>query len=436
MRYLLVIIAILLCFAAPVAHAQDTLAYGQVASGEITAEQPMFTYTFDGVEGENIYIYMHVPNGDLVPLIRLTAVGGVVIGEADSNNALGALFGPFTLEGTTTYTVAATHPEWAADSTGAFSLVVDQVKPTALQAGDPVRGTLSDAGALNFYTFTGAAEDVVRFRVNGPNMGFGVFLPDGVPVFSDGMYDNPGSVFNILPQDGDYTVIVQTGNTTSTDYTVSVSPLEVIPLVEGTPVTGSSPELDPVVFSFESDLGKLIALNATVPDADSRSLAIFPASDPCCELIQDYGSGPNGNPRIDPFVVPESGKFYVVLWYDLYSEENATLDYEITIGASTLISLSRDAEINDTVTPESGVKTYSYDASLGETLRLTLTQTGGEGWPTIRVTGPEGQVLYFESTSITSLSFEIVFETAGLHRFEIGNNHFEPTAVEYTLNVE
>lgn len=436
MRAFLLMIVLLLGFAVPTAQAQEALTYGQVVSGEITAEQPLLEYTLDGVEGDTIYIFMHVPNGDLVPRIRLTALGGVLVGEAASNNALGALLGPFALEGTATYTIEVTRPDWAADTTGSFSLVVDQVNPIKLEPGVPYSGSLPNADTLAFFSYTGAADDIIRYRTAGSNLGVGVVLPDGTPAFYDGVYDNPNSLFNILPQNGEYTVYIQTSNSGSTDYTVTISPLAVFPLAEGAPVTGASAESDPVVFSFQSDMGKLVAINATVPDADSRSLAIFPASEPCCDLIRDYGSGPNGNPRIDPFIVPESGTYYVVLWYDLYSEENATLDYEVTLGASTLISLSRGVDFSDTVTPESGVKTYSYDADSGETMRLTLTQTSGEGWPSIRVTGPEGQIAYFEGSSVRSLTVEVVFPAAGLYRFEIGNVNYEPTAVEYTLRVE
>jgi hypothetical protein len=438
MRQLPLIIIILLSVALPVAQAQEAthLNYGQVASGEVTAEQPALEYTFDGTEGDSIYIYLHSLNESLVPYIRLTAVGGVVIGEADANNDLGALLGPYTLEGTTTYTIEATHAEWAADTTGPFTLVVDRVNPTKLEPGVAYSGSLPNANSLAFFSYTGAADDAVRYQAAGSNMGIGGFLPDGTRAFYDGIYDNPSNQFSILPQDGDYTLYVQTANDSGVDYSLTVSQLEVLPLAEGTPVTGTNDETNPVILTFESDAGKLLALNATVDGADSRTLAIFPASDPCCDLMRDYGSGPNGNPRIDPFIVPESGTYYVVLWYDLYSEENATLDYEVTLGASTLISLSSGAEISDTITPESGVKTYSYDASLGETMNLTLTKTGGQGWPSVRVTGPEGQVLYFESSSIASVSFEVVFPAAGLYRFEIGNVYYEPTAVEYTLSVE
>jgi hypothetical protein len=133
--------------------------------------------------------------------------------------------------------------------------------------------------------------------------------------------------------------------------------------------------------------------------------------------------------------VPETGTYYVVLWFDLYSEENATLDYEVSLSASTLISLSLGAEINDIITPESGVKSYAYNAQAGETLRITLTQTGGEGYPFIRVYSPETQILDFESDSITSVSFELVFPVEGMYRFEIGNGSGEPNAVEYSLRV-
>jgi hypothetical protein len=158
-----------------------------------------------------------------------------------------------------------------------------------------------------------------------------------------------------------------------------------------------------VVLSFQSDAGKLLALNAAVSGADGQSLGIFGGEDLCCDIIRDYGSGPNGNPRIDPFIVPESGTYYVVLWFDLYSEENATLDYEVSLSASTLISLSLGAEINDIITPESGVKSYAYNAQAGETLRITLTQTGGEGYPFIRVYSPETQILLKATVSPASV---------------------------------
>jgi hypothetical protein len=438
MRPLLLMILVLLCFALPVVRAQDTttLSYGQFVTGEVTDEQPVFQYTFEGVEGDTIYLFMHTPNGDLVPYLRLTALGGVVVGEADANNDLGAILGPYTLEGTTTYTVEASRPEWASDTSGAFSLVLDRVNPTKLEPGVPYSGTLPNGDTLAFFTFAGTTGDTVRYQGAGSNLGIGGFLPDGAPGFYDGIYDNPGNLFNVLPQDGNYTLFVQTSNAGQTDFTLTMSNVDVLPLPEGEAVSGTSEEIIPVILSFESDMGKLMALNATVDGADARTLAIFPASDPCCELIRDYGTGPNGNPRIDPFIVPETGTYYVVLWYDLYSEENAVLDYEVTLGASTLISLSSGAEINDMVTPESGVKTYSYNASLGESMSLTLTKTGGQGWPSIRITGPEGQILYFEAISVSSVSLEVVFPAAGLYRFEIGNVNFEPTAVEYTLTVE
>lgn len=436
MRGFPLIILVLLFLAAPIAQAQETLVYGQVVSGEFTADQTSFSYTFEGAEGDQIYIFMHIPSADFPALVRLTALGGVVIAEAEANNPTGALLGPLVLEGNLSYTVEATYPEWATGSTGAFSLVVDRANPTPLEPGVETSGNLPGAGTIAFFTFKGNTGDVMRYRATGSNLGVGVVLPDGAPASYDGVYDDPASLFNVLPQDGDYTLFIQTTNTGGTDYTITVKPLDVYPLVEGQPVSGSNAEIDPVILSFESEQGKLLAINATVPDADARTIAIFPASDPCCDVLRDYGSGPNGNPRIDPFIVPESGTYYVVLWYDLYSQPNAVLDYEVTLGASTLISLSSGVEITDTVTPESGIKTYSYNASLGETLRLSLTQTGGQGWPSIRVTGPEGQIAYFEGTSVRNLSIELVFPVAGLYRFEIGNIHYEPTAVEYTLRVE
>jgi hypothetical protein len=436
MRIVLLLSIILLTITIPLVSAQDDITFGEVMSGEITADQPTFEYTFDGVEGDIIYAYMYTPNGDLTPAMRLTALGGVVVAEATDNDSLGAFLGPITLEGSLTYTLIVTHPDWEAESTGAFELVLDRVNPIVLEPGVTSDGNLPRAGLPTFFSYTGAADDVIRYTTTGTNLGIAVIGPNGETLLRDGLYDNPGSLFNVLPQDGDYTILLQTANTGGTDFSITVRPLDVPQLAEGAPVTGTGEEAaGPVVFSFQSDGGKLLALNAAVAGADGQSLAIFGGERFCCEIIRDYGSGPNGNPRIDPFIVPATGTYYAVLWFDLYSEDNASLDYEVSLSASTLISLSLGAEINDIITPESGIKSYSYSAQAGETLRITLTQTGGDGWPLIRVFSPETQILDFQSHSINSISFELVFPVEGMYRFEIGNSNDEPTAVEFSLRV-
>jgi len=447
MRKAAIWMALLFCFggfATVTAQEAAPITYGETVSGEVTGDEPIFQYTFDGVEGDTIYAFMYTPNDDLTPTIRLTALGGVVVSEASDNSPLGAFLGPLTLQGDATYTLVATHADWDAESTGEFELTLDRFAPTSLEPGVAVSGNLPRAGAIAFYTFSGRANDIVRFNVTGSNLGIAVTAPSGEVFVSNGIYDNPSTLFNILPETGDYNIYIQTANPGG-DFALSVEPVEVQTLTEGLSVTGTSSETEPVIFSFHGDQGKLMAINASVPDADSRSMAIFPASDPCCDIVRDYGSGPNGSARIDPFIVPATDTYYVVLWYDLYSEDNAVLDYLVLLTPSTLISLAPGVEVNDAITPDTGIKTYTYTATAGEQVSITLAQTGGDGGVSLHVTSPDGSdVLGFEDASarsyekgsVRSLTFELIFPVDGLYRFEIGNTDYDPTTVEYSLRVE
>jgi hypothetical protein len=293
---------------------KNALTFGEAATGSIGEGQLGVTYTFEGESGESVYITMFAPNFDLQPELQLTGPGGVLLAREAYNNLIGALIGPLELPDDGAYTVIASG---ANGSSGDFNLLVDRASLTPLAMDDTIGGSLPAAGAMAFYTFDGQADGLIRYRLDALAAGFAVLAPSGEVILGDGMYDNPASFFNILPETGAYQAAIMTLQPGGTDFELTVAPIEPVPLTSGEPMTGSILESSPQVFTFSSAAGKMWQLNAQVADAEyNTTLDIYSGNDPSYSIAGDRSSGPGGFPRIEPFIAPEDATYYVLLTFD------------------------------------------------------------------------------------------------------------------------
>lgn len=418
------------------AAAQDiqTLTYGTAVSGTLTSDVSGLSYNFAGKSGDSIYISMYAPNRDLVTQVQLLGPGAKLLGRETDNGLAGTLLGPFTLPDNGTYTIIATRPD---DSIGDYRLLVDRATISEFSLGQEVSGTLP-LGGFNFYSFSGKAQDLVRYNLTGSNMGI-VFIPpgDGTPMY-DGMYDNPSSMFNILPTTGTYLVTVQTLNPDGVDYTLRIAPVELHPIKPGEPLTGKIGEIDPIVFSFESAARKIWALNATVTGGENGTrLAIYNGNTPTYAIAGDGTSGPGGFPRVDPFIAPETATYYVALTFDNNQEGDATSDYQITLNASTLLSLAPGKAIEGKVTADTGSAVYVYNGKQDEHIRITITRTGDTGTAELGVRLPDQNIMYLTNYgAVRSASFELVLPLDGLYLFEIRNSDSQSPELDFSILLE
>jgi hypothetical protein len=195
----------------------DTISNGVPAPGAGNLEVPgaLDIYTFDGLAGGGVIFDALVGNTGLARVI-LTAPDGTELfnGFYLDQQAVFSQSGPYTLrvEGLTM------------TSTGIYSFQLLNLAPPqifAISIGDTISdgipsagaGNLEAPGAVDLYTFDGAATQVMIFDALAGNTGqFRVTLtaPDGAEVFDQFYQDQQVT----LPQTGTYTLRVSGGQIT------------------------------------------------------------------------------------------------------------------------------------------------------------------------------------------------------------------------------
>jgi len=423
-----------------IAQTAGMIEYGKSVSGEINDETSSVLYNFNGSAGDVIYAAVFTENFyDFTPQVRLVGPDGSTLGGA-TQNALGALFGPFTLPTDGTYGVEASRP-FDSDTSGTFTMRVDKTEVLLLESGVSQTGTLSGTGAVAFFDYRGTAGDLLSYHLRADaNFGLMMMTPGGQTLVWDAYNTELFTPLNQLPETGDYRVVIQTGTADETEYQLDFARIEPLVLQPGQNVSGTVSEFPPAVFAFDTLADKMWQISASLsePERGSANLFIFSGANVYDNVASDYGSGPNGQPRIEPFIAPADGIYYAVFnYYDGAAEgDNQSQSYEALLIPSTLVSLSPGAQVKGTVTLDSGGTRYAYNGTAGETIRLTLTKTGGEGWPRFSVTSPETQILDMSGYVLTSATFEIALPVDGMYLIEIRNDYYEESAVEYTLLLE
>ncbi|MBZ0278896.1 MAG: hypothetical protein K8I60_22310 [Anaerolineae bacterium] len=433
---LVVCLALILLLPFSALLAQSELTFRQSVTGTITSGAAVFRYTFAGNEGDTIYASTSSPEADLWLSASLIASNGAVLSESEGY-PFGELLVPYALPGTGTYTIEVSRAEDSPTQEGDFTVFLDRAALTPLTLGESQSGSLTLSGQGAFYTVDAASGDIFQYTASGNNLLFSLVTPGGAYITGYTVDDNLIGPFNYALESGRYIIMLQTANEEGTDYSLQVNRVQPQALTPGTALSGTLTESAPPLFSFQSEAGQRWALNALVADAAYASnMTIYRAGDPYYGLGGDSSSGPNGSPRVDPFIAPEADTYFVLLQFDDYSPADASRDYEVTLAESTVETLSQGAKFNGSVGTDSGSAVYIYDGHAGEQLRITLAQTGGEGWPRFRVDWVNGTVMYFEGYSTANASFVLNLPEDGLYFFSIAKANDTPSDVLYSLSLD
>lgn len=434
--FLLVLLTAFPALALPSTQEAEKLAYGQNISGILSADTRERTYTFSGSAGDTIYISMYAP---MPTLVRLTGANGTLLAESEGNSVIGSLIGPYTLRGDGIYTITATQPQWAEASGGEFGLVVDRAASIdPLQLNAESGAALPGPGTAHFFSFEGTADDLISYWLAGSQMALQIISPNGENIAYNGIEDFLQGGLVKLRENGTYTLIVQTLAPEAVDFQMGITTVEPAVLAPGTPISADLSESAPAVFQFESAQGKMWQLSATVADASyATSLEIYSGSDPSYSIAGDGASGPGGFPRVEPFIAPEDGVYYVVLSFDDYTTEDATRAYTITLAPSTLLSLVPGTAIEGTVSPDQGTAIYAYTGAADEHIRVTVSRQGSAGFIGLGMRTTEEQFLYVTNYgNLRSFSFEYVLPRDGIYLFEISNQDYEPSEIPFSILIE
>ncbi len=436
------LIYLLLCLLATATitaqQAARPLSLGQPDTADVNNAQPVTSFTFEGRAGQIIYITMLDETETLDMELRLLAPSGALLGMASESVAV--LLGPITLVEDGRYTISAGRPSFS-DSEGVFSILVEEttIRDLDISLGEPQNESLSGRGSAHFYRFSGTAGDLFAYQLVGEEIGIAIFDPNGQRFIADGYYERPLRPIETLPLTGDYLAVIQTINRDGSPYTLRIQQVEPIPLISGEAMADTMLESEPALFAFESAAGKTWQISAQLPEGGDRRLEILLLTDRESwerTVAADYGSGPGGNPRIEPFIAPNSATYYVILAYDNYNGNDDIIPYQVTLTSSTIVSIAPGQTIEGETGLASGEVTYFYDGKEDEDIRLMIARTSESGEIGIQVLSPVDEVANFYGRDVKEVIIEARLPISGQYRIIVRNNAYDDSVLNYALTLQ
>ena len=412
-------------------QAQDAIqiSYGDYTEGTFSTIQTTQLFSFEGTAGDIITITINSFEQGMVTYARLFDANQEVLSESYNIDPL-ALIPPFELPTDGTYFIQAGAEDWATTQ-GDFTLMVDLVDSRVLE--DTLSGSLENENQLHYVTYEGTAGDLLQFSLTGTDVGVTLFDPNGDEFIDLGVYDDPFLPIVEVPMNGTYEGFIHSFDVA--DYTLTLTPLEPTLLASGEPARGTVSNTDVVLYAFDSSAGKTWSINASSDITFGNNLVIYQLENRewwDTALAYDSGSGVDGAARIDPFIVPENTRYYV-MYYNLEQSETA---YEITLQPSSLLSLVAGLPTEGIVTPQTGDVTYLYEGKASEQITVTILQTSETGSIGLNIYSTENELLNFYGEDVTSGIFNITLPLDGMYRFIIHNAAFDGSDLTFTLAVE
>jgi len=408
------------------------VSYGESFVGEFTEDADSVTVNFEGNVSDRVYVSV-LDNNVPAEITLLSPTGGQLAFIDD------AYLGNIELGAEGQYSVVITRPEWS-ENVGEFIGHIGLYTVEELSVEDDstlfYEGNLADAGALQQFEVDLNAGEIATIRTYGANIGLVINTPSGENLIFDGLYNDPEVPLIQFPETGTYQMHIITAEPDGTDIGLTIFRHNRIAATTGEPMTGEMVEDLPIVFAFEAVAGKMWDLNAILPDTGTRFMAIYQFDGRPqwqTQIYQDQGSGPNGQPRISPFIPQTDDTYFVALWYDDWNTELETYDYTLTISPSTVLSLPNNSPVIGEITEESGIAKYAYTGKAGDRVRVVFRKIGGDGQLRLRMLSPEDEVASFFGRNTTVSSFDVELPLDATYEFEIGNASYD---IESTLEFE
>lgn len=382
---------------------------------------------------EPVIISLQPSNRDLAPTFSVFDSVGVAIGGAyDLDGRSFSL--PRTYEGNVL--IRAGRQEWV-EAGGDMTILVQGTSAQLLAEDQTITGQLETTNHVAAYEVEANEGQLVSYGLTCEDCGITIIQPDGQIFDSAGVYDNPGAYLVRLHWVGKYTLIVETA-LPNNPYTLDFRFVEPILLQSDTPTTAMIGN-QPTVFAFESAAGKAWEIVTDLPATGGRELQVmaFDPQRPLYEsrLVGDQGSGPDGNARIEPFVAPEDGTYYVLAFYYDYSGSDVPVEGAVTLRPASLLSLVDGLALDGEITSDSGPVTYLYQGQQGEIITLDVLHTGGSSGMAVDVIGPSDEVMRMGGLNVLQVNTMLELPEDGTYRVIVDAVTYGVPELSYTITL-
>lgn len=377
---------------------EDALVPRAWTAGNVAPYYDVDEYSFDGVEGQEVKVYVSASVA-VEATLRSPGASRLELAIVRTGQGPGESE-PVRLPATGRYTLTVNGPEpLNAARSGAYRVMVYPIVrapegvPAALQHGQTVSEQLDMPADVDEYTFTAARGDIVQwfFQMPAPGSGtFNVIDPATGQILSHG----PGA-FDV-PRDGQYTVRIfdGTGAYTLRMFRIDLRPEQVpagITLDQTVQGESIQPAADLDYYEFTGTAGTEIAMHVQGPLGHWLYLLPAQGDEPLLRLLVLQSDGLYANTS-ERFVLPYDGTYRVRM--GLHGTPHTGIDPELTGTYRFRVSRIRHAPesvpaaltIGQTVTGEAlehraDVDVFTFQAQAGQ--RLTL-------WGARSVVGPSG----------------------------------------------
>jgi hypothetical protein len=435
----LMLLGIVMLGMGAVAQAQDvlTLSAGEPVTISISGTETV-SAIYEGTAEEQVYITVTGAERGIEARVNVLGPNGGVVAERVQIGDRGWVL-PFTIPETGRYTIAVQREEFS-DFTGDATLLLDTITVPATELNETLTGSLDQALALAAFTFEAEPNTLFGYRLICTNECTFVMLPSDPAAeailagyFSERLFQP----ILLLPTGGTYTVYIQNA-TADTDYSLELFEHDPTPLSVNEPITGSIDSDQALIFAFESAAGKVWQVNGTFGLGGDRGIEIYRFENrPSWDVIvgRDYGTGPEGNPRITQFAAPEDGRYYVALYWRS-NEAASSTDYTLNLSPDTLKQLAPGTTFTGELTAEGGQENYLYSGKAGDKIRITIERTSDTGSLNLRVVSEVDEVVVYYERGSTRAQFDITLPVDGRYQFTLSDVAYEVSVLGYAITLE
>ncbi len=347
-RYSIIPLLLTLIFlmSAPV-YAQDTadengVSYGGQVSGQITNNKPRSVYFFDGSRGEVISINLTTTSGDLDPVLVVTDGNGTVLASQDDSKgsrdvSIGALSVP---QSSRYYIVVGRFGYALGSTTGGFQLDVERIgvssaSGSALRYGDSVINNITNMQPQVYYSFQAQRGDIIDIRMLRDSGNLDAYLQvvdskafvvaDNDDILGSGSLD--AEINGLVIQEAGTYVIVATrygeaAGTSTGRFILSIgeatnsglgnSAQAAIPILVNEPQEGEINDKEPEkYYTFEAKQNDLFTIRMNRINGSVDSFLVL-ADANLQEIASDDDSGGGQNSKIEGYLIPQDGTYYVI----------------------------------------------------------------------------------------------------------------------------
>jgi hypothetical protein len=429
-----ILLVVLLCGITST-HAQDEtplIQYGEVVSGTVTGNTPRTVYQFDALRCDFVALAVQTTSGDLDPMVTVVSPdGNVMLRQDDADGTQDVAYQPLAIPQTGTYEVIVGRFGYdLGTTTGTYELRIDRIgngsdPNCALRYDDTVFYAIADALPEVVYSFRGQAGDIIDVTMTRRSGTLDPYLKvvdvNGLILAanddSNGSQNAQISGF-VIPAEGTYFIFatrygLQAGESTG-NFSLTLreaansglgnSPLAAQPITLDSTVDG---ELDDAqstrYYRFEARQNDVIRINMTRQTGNLDTLVAL-ANASLQELaVNDDISNETQNSRIDDYLIPADGTYYLVA--TRYEREAGRTDgsYRLTLESRgnafdavppNVRRIRYGTSITGTVDDVTPNIQYAFWGEAGDTIRVTMDQSTGALDPRVGILNANETLLF------------------------------------------